>query len=142
MTNNVNSAMQKLQILMDANMDKARSALKDIAQELTEETKRTITDQTESWPPLNPITLAHKAPETRILIDTGIMLDSITNKQINENTYTIGVHRDARSERGDIAALMESGDNSQNLPPRPFMAPTMKRVREDLAAKLRNNLGL
>ncbi len=93
---------------------------------LADEMQRTIFDQTESWEPLSPITIALKGHDD-ILIDTEDMVESIEWKKKGKYV-TIGIHSDAPNNRALIALVHEHGN--ENIPERPFIMPTWYREKK------------
>ena len=92
---------------------------------LAREMKRTINDETESWAPLHPTTIALKGND-KMLVETDDMVDSIDWKK-KGNSVTIGVHDDAPNDRAMIALVHEEGN--EHIPSRSFIMPTWDREK-------------
>ena len=111
-------------------------ALKQIGSETEGLMKKFIRNQSgfsnpeAKWEPLSKAYAAYKKKtkglSTKTLIATSSMLQSITSVASYPRVF-VGVKRGAKGKEGEelanIAAIMEYGSKSRNIPARPFIAP-------------------
>lgn len=109
---------------------------------LVREIKRGIRDQApggKEFPPLAQVTIDKKG-SSKALIDTGFLINSITEKILEDGAF-VGLLRTSVSKNGEsianIGAIMEYGATINHpsgavivIPPRPFLHPTMEKYRE------------
>ncbi len=126
----------------------AEKATKKNASFAAEQVRRNIRDQVFDWEPLQAATIARKG-SSKMLIDKGDLLNSITFKAINPYSAFVGVLRTAsRKKSGDslvnIARVHEFGfmgyvTNSKTgttyflrIPARSYLRPTIEQIRDEL----------
>jgi len=102
---------------------------KETASFLKEKMKDSILKQAGSggWLPLSRFTLAIKAPERRILYDSGRMVQDIKVRS-KKNTATVGIHEDA--ENHDIGVWNEYG--TLYIPSRSFIRSTWTKYEKEV----------
>jgi phage gpG-like protein len=107
--------------------------------------KKYVRSQPPSWPPLKQATLDRKR-SSRMLIDHGDLVNSITKELVNQGSVFIGVLRTAQRRKGrtgkplvDIARVHEYGFYGTvtsktgksyllHIPPRSFLRPTLRHI--------------
>lgn len=110
--------------------------------------KRNIRDQVFDWEPLQAATIARKG-SSKMLIDKGDLLNSITFKIVTPYAAFVGVLRTATRRDGNaplvnIARIHEFGFMGYvtnpntgtvyflRIPPRSFIMPTINEIRDEL----------
>ncbi|MCE5314011.1 MAG: hypothetical protein ABFD49_07050 [Armatimonadota bacterium] len=122
---------------------------------LVREIKRGIRDQApggKQFVPLAQVTIDRKK-SSKALIDTGFLVDSITQKIMEDQAF-IGLlktsaYKDGEGESvANIGAIMEYGYSIETpsgtvviIPPRPFLHPTMEKYRDEIIENYRLALG-
>ncbi len=126
----------------------AEQATKKNAMIARDQIKRNIRDQVFDWEPLQAATIARKG-SSKILIDKGDLLNSITFKLVNSYSAFVGVLRSAtRRKTGsplvNIARVHEFGfmgyvTNSKTgatyflrIPARSYIRPTIEEIKDQL----------
>lgn len=120
---------------------------------LVREIKRGIRDQapgSKQFVPLAQVTIEHKG-SSKALIDTGFLINSITQKIMDDQAF-IGLLKTSVYKDGEdvanIGAIMEYGCTIKHpsgavivIPPRPFLHPTMEKYRDEVIENYRQALG-
>lgn len=105
-----------------------------------------IRNQRKEWKPLAPSTLARKSPKTKILIDTGEMMRSISVIEINPTLHFIGIPKGKsnRKKKGrpsvkivEYARVHEFGEATREgggakVVKRPFINPGFEESLGDI----------
>lgn len=119
---------------------------------LVREIKRGIRDQAPGgvhFAPLAQVTIDRKG-SSKALIDTGFLVNSITQKIMSDRAFVGLLRTSVRSDGqsvANIAAIMEYGCTINHpsgavivIPPRPFLHPTMVKYQDQVMQNYRDAL--
>ena len=113
------------------------------AQTLRDQIKRTIQRGRPEWDPLKPRTIARKG-SSKPLIDYGDLLGCIDYAQVGPMAFFTGVPRNVKHRDGEelvnIGLVHEFGAPEANIPPRPYITPTVAEQREAMIDRWREAL--
>ena len=98
--------------------------LQSSAKEIQQSIQQYITGQQGNWAPLDKSTIENKG-STKILIETGELVDSINVKSLNEDEYVIS----ATGERNQ-AVLKYHEFGTTDMPSRPVIRPVFEEQKD------------